>query len=196
MTMETLLQLIRDYGTALYVLLFLYCALKSGALPLFGGYAAQQGILDPLWVAGAAFAGGYLGDEARFYLARRYGEGFIDKWPRVSLWVSRAKLLLERYGAAYVFLYRYPKGMRTIGAFPVGLTTIRWQRFTALNAASAFVWVVILVGSGYALGGAIDEAVSNNWGISSVAMLGVFVMLMYVAWRRLSHISLEESDRL
>jgi len=46
--METVLTLIGDYGTAVYIILFLYCALKSGALPLFGGYAAQQGVLDPV----------------------------------------------------------------------------------------------------------------------------------------------------
>ena len=51
--METIFQLLRDYGTAVYLILFLYCALKSGALPLFGGYAAQQGVLDPLWVFGS-----------------------------------------------------------------------------------------------------------------------------------------------
>ncbi len=41
--METVFQLLQDYGAAVYVILFLYCVLKSGALPLFGGYAAQQG---------------------------------------------------------------------------------------------------------------------------------------------------------
>lgn len=175
--------MLRDYGTAVYLILFLYCALKSGALPLFGGYAAQQGVLDPILVASAAFCGGYLGDEVRFALARRYGESFLGNRPRLSLWLGKAKMLLERYGVAYIFLYRYPKGMRTIGAFPVGLTTMRWHRFTALNAASALVWVVILVGAGYAFGDAIDEAVSSNWGIGSIAMLVVFVSLTLVAWR-------------
>ena len=82
--METVLQLLRDYGTAVYLILFLYCALKSGALPLFGGYAAQQGALDPFWVAGAAFAGGYLGDELRFFLARKYGEILVKNRPRLA----------------------------------------------------------------------------------------------------------------
>lgn len=59
--MDTVLTLIGDYGTAVYVILFLYCALKSGALPLFGGYAAQQGVLDPVLVSVAALAGGYGG---------------------------------------------------------------------------------------------------------------------------------------
>jgi len=186
--METVLQLLRDYGTAVYVILFLYCALKSGALPLFGGYAAQQGALDPLWVAGVAFAGGYLGDEARFYAARRYGESVVDKRPRLAVWLDKARKVLDRYGTAYIFLYRYPKGMRTIGAFPIGLTDIPWLRFTALNAASALLWVVVLVGAGYAFGGAIDEAVSNHWGVGSVVMLGLFVALSVVAWRRVSRL--------
>jgi len=37
--METVWTLIDHYGTAVYIILFLYCALKSGGLPLFGGYA-------------------------------------------------------------------------------------------------------------------------------------------------------------
>ena len=185
--METVFQLLRDYGTAVYVILFLYCGLKSGALPLFGRYAAQQGILDPYLVASAAFAGGYLGDELRFFLARKYGEALINNRPRLASWLGKAQLMLEHYGTVYIFLYRYPKGMRTIGSFPVGLTNISWSRFTALNAASAFVWVVILVGSGYVFGGTVDKAVSNNWGIASIVMLGVFILLTLFAWRRLTH---------
>jgi len=183
--MESLFQLLRDYGSAVYILLFLYCTLKSGALPLFGGYAAQQGVLDPLWVAIATFGGGYLGDELRFFLARKYGESLTNNRPKLKVWLNKAKLMLEHYGAAYIFMYRYPKGMRTIGAFPVGLTSLVWFKFTMLNAASAFAWVVILVGAGYIFGGAIDKAVSDNWGVASIVMLGLFILITFAAWRRL-----------
>jgi len=182
--MDTLFQLLRDYGSAVYIILFLYCALKSGALPLFGGYAAQQGVLDPVWVAIAAFSGGYLGDELRFFLARKYGDSLTNNRPKFKAWLNKAKLMLEHYGTAYIFLYRYPKGMRTIGAFPVGLTSLVWFKFTVLNAASAIAWVVILVGSGYAFGGAIDKAVADNWGVASTVMLGVFILITLAAWRR------------
>jgi hypothetical protein len=43
--METILQIISDYGVLSYAILFLYCALKSGALPLFAGIAAHLGAL-------------------------------------------------------------------------------------------------------------------------------------------------------
>ena len=62
--------LMQDYGLWVYVILFLYCALKSGSLPLLAGYAAQAQLLDLSLVLGVTFAGGYLGDEARFLAAR------------------------------------------------------------------------------------------------------------------------------
>jgi membrane protein DedA with SNARE-associated domain len=40
-------------------------------LPLFAGIAAQAGTLDVVAVAAASFAGGTLGDEARYWTARR-----------------------------------------------------------------------------------------------------------------------------
>jgi membrane-associated protein len=189
--MESILTLIGDYGTAVYIILFLYCALKSGALPLFGGYAAQQGVLDPVLVGIAALAGGYLGDELRFGLARRYGTAWVAERARLELWMDRCEQLLKRYGVAYMFLYRYPKGMRTIGALPVGMTDISWRRFTLLNAASAITWATLLVGVGYVFGEAIEAAVAKGWGLASVILLIVFVALIWRGFRRLARGSLD-----
>ena len=182
--MDTVLTLISDYGTAVYVVLFLYCALKSGALPLFGGYAAQQGVLDPLLVWAAALAGGYLGDELRFRLARRYGTTWVSGKPRLEAMMRHSEELLKRYGTAYIFLYRYPKGLRTIGSLPVGLTDISWRRFTLLNAASALTWAILLVGIGYAFGEVIEDAVTQGWGAVSIGLLIISVALIWLGFRK------------
>jgi len=184
--METVWTLIDHYGTAVYIILFLYCALKSGALPLFGGYAAQQGVLDPILVSVAALAGGYLGDELRFGVARYYGTGWLSGKPRLEKLMHYCEQLLERYGATYIFLYRYPKGLRTIGALPVGLTDISWRRFTILNAASAITWGVLLVGVGYVFGEVIEDAVTQGWGAFSVALLLISVTLIWLGIRNVS----------
>jgi len=149
--LEAFLTLISQYGTLVYLLLFAYCALKIGSLPLFGGYAAQTGALDVLLVALAAFAGGYLGDELRFAGARKYGTGLLATRPRLSALMLKAEAMLDVYGPAYIFIYRYPKGLRTIGALPVGLTQMKWSMFTVLNASSAFLWTAVLVGGGILL---------------------------------------------
>ena len=132
----------------------------------------------------SVFAGGYLGDELRFFAMRRYGADAIESRPRFAKALQNAKKLLDRYGVAYIFLYRYPKGLRTVGALPVGLTNISWSYFTTLNAASAALWTSILVGSGYLFGETIRYAVSENWGVFSVALLGTFLLLFFIVWRR------------
>lgn len=181
--MTQILDIVREYGALAYALLFVYAAVKSGSLPLFAGIAAQAGALDPLAAGSAALAGGYLGDEARFWASRRYGDRIATKFGWLAPHIARAVAMLERYGYWYVFLYRYPKGMRTVGALPVGLTSIPWIRFTALNAGSAFLWAVLLVGSGYLLGGAIADAAEANFGAFSVALLAVGLIALVLGFR-------------
>ncbi len=192
--MQNLETLLNDYGTLIYILLFAYCALKSGALPLFAGYAAQTGALDLAPIIIASFCGGYLGDEVRFAVARRYGSALYRGRPRIRRAVATANAVMERYGVAYIFLYRYPKGMRTIGALPVGLGTMPWGRFTGLNALSALLWTAILVGAGYIFGNVIERAVAQNWGLASVALLVVFVLVSLIAWRRVSRLATVETE--
>ena len=184
--MDTILSLINDYGVLVYVLLFGYCALKSGALPLLGGVAAQAGALDLSLVAVSTFLGGYVGDEVRFAVARRYGTDFLVSRPRFAALMKKAYALLDRYGAAYIFLYRYPKGMRTIGALPVGLTRMTWPHFSILNAASALLWACLLVGAGYLFGEAVEHAAKDLWGLWSVGLLFAFAGVTAFAWWRIA----------
>jgi membrane protein DedA with SNARE-associated domain len=182
--LATILEIVEAYGPLVYGLLFLYTATKSGALPLFAGYAAQAGALDVAAVSAMTFSGGYIGDELRFAVARRYGAAWLARWPRIAPPMARAVALLNRYGQAYVFLYRYPKGLRTVGAFPVGLTAIHWGRFTRLNAASAALWTTALVGIGYVLGPWVEEAVSKGSSLASFVLLALFLALAAWLWRR------------
>lgn len=187
--MDNFVALLRDYGALIYLLLFAYCALKSGVLPLFAGYAAQIGAVDLLPVVAVTFAGGYLGDEARFFIARRYGAAFLSRWQSTRRGMERARRLMAHYGTSYIFLYRYPKGMRTIGALPLGLSPMPWPRFTLCNAASAALWTGIMIGAGHLFGAAIEQAVVKNWGAVSVALLAAFLVLGMVAWRRINRLA-------
>lgn len=186
--MEGMLALIQQYGLLVYLLLFGYCALKSGWLPLFAGYAAHTGALDVGYVALAAFMGGYLGDELRFALARTYGTTWIEKPNRLGRLFKTASELANRYGTAYIFLYRYPKGLRTIGALPIGLTSISWRRFSLLNACSALAWVVVLVGGGFTFGATFDSLGFENLTALSLLFLCVFLLTLYRLWNQAAEV--------
>ncbi|MGL5361435.1 MAG: DedA family protein [Bosea sp. (in: a-proteobacteria)] len=184
--MQEILALIRDYGVVVYALLFAYCAFKSGTLPLFAGYAAKVGALDVAAVFLVVLAGGYLGDKLRFALARRYGAGLVSKRPRLQRTLQVGTRLLERYGTFYIFAYRYPKGLRTIGALPVGLTPMPWLKFTLLNFGSAFLWSTLLVGAGYMLGHVFDAEAGSWSGPIAVVLLLLFAILSVLAWREVA----------
>lgn len=182
--MQAFLEFVDLYRTWVYLGLFALCALKSGAFPLFAGVAAHGGALDPSLAAGSVFAGGYLGDEARFAIARRYGARFMMRYPRLGRRFEQAQELMARNATSYIFIYRYPKGLRAIGALPVGMTQMPWRRFTILNGASAALWTALLVGCGYAFGGAIATAIERGWGLFSIALLAVFGLIGIWLWRR------------
>ncbi|MEL7364996.1 MAG: VTT domain-containing protein [Pseudomonadota bacterium] len=181
--MDSVLALIAEYGNLVYAILFGYCALKSGWLPLFAGYAAHTGAVSVSIVAIATFAGGYLGDELRFAIARHWGVSWVNSGSRIDRLLKRAMQLAQRYGAAYVYLYRYPKGLRTIGALPVGLTPITWRRFTLLNASSALLWSVVMVGGGYAFGASFEAFGIENLTILSLLLLVLFITSLTHVWR-------------
>jgi membrane protein DedA with SNARE-associated domain len=184
--MQDLLDLIRQHGGFVYALLFAYCAFKSGALPLLAGYAAKSGALDLSAVFVVVLAGAYLGDEARFAVARRLGPALRSRNGRLKPALDVATRLLDRHGALYVFAYRYPKGLRTVGALPVGLTTMSWRRFTLLNLGSASVWAMLLVGAGYGLGHLIADG-AGPWGSGiGFALLIVFGLFTILAWREVN----------
>lgn len=172
-----------------YGLLFLYCAVKSGALPFFAGLATSTGNLDIVAVFSAVFLGGYLGDEVRFAVARRYGHKLVFKGARLRRGLEIAITMMDKYGPGYIFLYRYPKGMRTIGALPVGLSSMPWRKFTTLNAGSALLWAAVLVGAGYLFGSQIGDIVENGWGLISVLLLVVMVAITWLAYRRIKTIT-------
>ena len=169
----------------IYAILFAYCAAKSGLLPFFAGLGAQSGLLEIAPVLICVFAGGYLGDEARFHIARRYGDRLVANRPRLGKALEVTRKLMERYGTGYIFIYRYPKGMRTIGALPLGMTAISWSHFTVLNALSAALWAGILVGVGYLFGTQIDTSVITGWSIISLILLVGFGLTFWCLARRI-----------
>ena len=183
------------YGMWLYPALFVYCLIKSGALPLFAGIGAANGLVDVCWVALATLAGGVVGDELRFWAARHFGERIIVGRPKLGAALAAARRLMERYGMLYLFIYRYPKGMRTIGALPVGLTDMPWHRFALLNVASAGLWALLMVGGGFFLGELIGPLAESSFGFFSVLLLlPVFIgSILIITSRRRSD---AESTRL
>ncbi|HEX2151986.1 MAG TPA: DedA family protein [Stellaceae bacterium] len=175
------IQLIADYGVYFYLLIFVWTFFEGETIVLFAGFAAAQGLLDPLLLLICAGLGSYLGDQCYFWLGRKYGVRLLKRFPSWRPGVESALGWLERYDIWFILSFRFIYGVRNFSSFALGLSAVRWDRFLRLNFVAAMLWAASFVGIGYFLGHAFSAAVNvAHW--LGYALLGIFVALAGGVW--------------
>ncbi|HWV42026.1 DedA family protein [Pseudorhodoplanes sp.] len=180
-----LIEAVRQHGEVVYAFIFAYAASHALLMALFAGYAAQLGVLDLKMTLIHCFAGSFAGDVFRFWLARRYGERVLARWPRVSAHAAIVKRLVDRHALWLPLIHRYPYGIRGLGAFAYGLSRMPWGVFLILNVTGAALWAISLVLAGYAFGRVSDKVLGDTVSGLSMAMLVGFLAISWLLSRKL-----------
>jgi len=180
-----LIEAVRQHGEVVYAFIFAYAASHALLMALFAGYAAQLGVLDLKMTLIHCFAGSFAGDVFRFWLARRYGERVLARWPRVSAHAAIVKRLVDRHALWLPLIHRYPYGIRGLGAFAYGLSRMPWGVFLILNVTGAALWAISLVLAGYAFGRVSDKVLGDTVSGVSMAMLVGFLAISWLLSRKL-----------
>ena len=147
-----------------YWVVALVVGLESMGLPLPGEtilvLAAIYAATDPsfnVWVlvAVAAF-GAIVGDNAGYYLGRRYGYALLLRYgERIGMFEARIKLgqyLFLKHGAKVVFLGRFVALLRILAAFLAGVNRMPWLAFLIANASGGIIWAAVFGIGGYFFG--------------------------------------------
>jgi membrane protein DedA with SNARE-associated domain len=92
---------------------------------------------------------------------------------------------MERWRDAYIVVFRFLYGLRTVSPFVLGTSRVSSPRFLALNAVGAALWATVLALAGYLLGGAMEVLLVNVRQIEiyvlvAIALAGVAAR---VIWR-------------
>lgn len=180
-SLAQLLELIRANGDLAYAFLLSYAAANSLIGVLFAGYAAALGALDWSRVFLVCWAGGFLGDTIRFWIARKFGPGLLKRVPRFAPTIMSVVRLVDRYLVWVLLFHRYPHGIRGAAAFACGLGNVPVATFVAFNFVSAGVWAGLVSGAGYGFGHLSDkvlaDAASGIGLVSLLAFLGLFWLM-------------------
>ncbi|HVC57553.1 MAG TPA: DedA family protein [Stellaceae bacterium] len=175
-------QLIADNGASFYLIVLLWTFLEGETVVIFAGFAAAQGLIDPLLLLIAAWLGSFAGDQCYFWLGRQFGLRLLDRFPRWRHRVDAALDWLEKYDTGFILSFRFIYGVRNVSSFALGLSAVLWKRFLWLNFAAAGLWAVIFVAVGYFLGSAFHKMLGDIARWSSLAMLGAFVAIGAGMW--------------
>ena len=205
---QALNSLVDHVGALAYLIVLVGVGIESMGVPVPGETVLIAGALlagrpgspiDPAMLAACACAGAVTGDNAGYWIGRRWGHR-LARVPGVRHLYDERRLALaetffRRYGVLAVFLGRFVALLRIFAGPLAGMNGMRWPRFFAANIAGGALWVgavvtvVLLVG---------DRAVklvtrSGYVGLGAVAVLGV---LAYLWHRRRVRREREEGERL
>jgi undecaprenyl-diphosphatase len=195
-THELIFELIGRYGYALVFVLGVCEALPlvgivvpGHATLILAGVASAAGLLDVKWVIVAALAAGILGDAIGFWISRRYGRAFLDKYgARLRIrpeHVAKSNAIFEKHGPWALVLVRFSFVARGVGPMLAGLSEMRWRTFWLYNVVGAVLWSVGNALGGYAFGVAFIAAEGLVGRILAYTALGVAgIYVLYRVLRR------------
>jgi membrane protein DedA with SNARE-associated domain len=138
-------------------------------------YAGTTHNLDIRLVLLVAAFGAIMGDNAGYWIGRRYGHDFLIRHRRLLRAtpdrIMLGQYLFLRHGGKVVFFGRFIAVLRTLSALLAGVNLMPWRRFLVFNALGGVVWTAVFGIGAYAFGEQI-EALEGP-----VAWLGIGVAI-------------------
>jgi len=187
-----LAELLRDYGTAFYWILFAIVFVETGVvvmpfLPgdslLFaaGALAVQADLSVPLIMV-MLFVAAVLGDTVNYHIGKFIGPpAFSGKYRFLKKsHLEKTQRFFDKHGGKAIVYARFVPIVRTFAPFVAGVGTMSYGRFLWFNVFGAFVWVVGFVGAGALFGNL--PFIKDNFSKVILAIIVVSVLPIVIEW--------------
>ncbi|MGL4604187.1 MAG: DedA family protein [Iodobacter sp.] len=175
-------QLIAQYGTWVYGLLFAVIFVETGvvvmpflpgdSLLFVAGMLAGGGHMNLYVLMALLFTAAVLGDAVNYTIGRYFGHKlFANKDSKIFRqdYLQKTHAFYEKHGGKTIILARFVPIVRTFAPFVAGMAEMSYHRFLMFNFIGAAVWVVSLLYAGYFLGGI--PFIAKNIGSIAIALV-------------------------
>jgi membrane protein DedA with SNARE-associated domain len=189
---------VHQYG---YLLLFLLTFLETSAFlglvapgeaaVVIAGLFASRGPLELPFVIPLAVLGAFLGDNAGYWLGRRFGSRILERYGKYAFFNRHALAQVQNYYAAHggktVLLGRFTSIIRSFGPFVAGSGHMPYGPFALWSAVGCVAWGTFYSLIGYFFGESWDLIEKYLGRVGLIAFLcgiGAFVLYLFVRKRR------------
>ncbi len=190
-----LLELVRDYGSWVYAILFLIVFCETGlvVLPLLpgdsmlfvAGALASQGALEVHGLALALMLAAILGDSLNYAIGKRFGHliaGPDSRWVKQEH-LQRTHAFFERHGGKTIIVARFVPIVRTFAPFVAGIGEMSYYKFITFNVIGGIAWVTCFIYAGYWFGNL--ELVKSNLKLIMLAIIVLSLLPVAIElWRQ------------
>jgi membrane-associated protein len=188
-----LVELLRDYGFWVYLILFVIVFAETGFVvtPFLPGDSLlfAAGALAAVDTSGTLSAGvlsatliiaAISGNTTNYHIGKWIGPPAFSgryRWLRVE-YLKRTEEFFVKHGSMTIVLSRFAPIIRTCAPFVAGVARMPYGRFQAYNIAGGVAWVLAFIWAGYFFGNI--PFVKDNFGFVTIGI--VVVSLIPVAW--------------
>jgi membrane protein DedA with SNARE-associated domain len=130
---------VRDWG---YIAVFLGSLIEGESVIFIAGFFAHEGYLSLPKIILVSFVGTLFADQLLYFVGRRYGNPFIERFPSLRPRAEKAFQLLRRYDNIFILSFRFIYGIRIISPVVIGASGVGVKRFMLLNFLAAIIWSV------------------------------------------------------
>jgi membrane-associated protein len=191
-----LVELIRDYGAWVYLILFLIIFAETGlvvtpflpgdSLLFVAGTLAAAGGMDIGLLILLLCVAAILGDSVNYAIGKHVGDRMVRSGRFIRQeHIDRTHAFYAKYGGKTIVIARFVPIVRTFAPFVAGIGRMDYGRFLLFNVTGGIFWVLSLTAAGYFFGNI--PVVRNNL---SLVVLGIVVasimpaVIEYVRHRR------------
>jgi len=187
--------LVVEYGTGVYAILFLIVFIETGlvvwpflpgdSLLFVTGTLAAAGDMDIMTVLVVLVCAALTGDNVNYGIGRLVGPKVFhydrSRWFNPAH-LARAHAFYERHGGKTIILARFIPIIRTYAPFVAGIGKMPYLRYLGFCIVAALLWVVSLCLVGYFFGNI--PMVRENLSIVIALIVLVSITPGIVAWAR------------
>ena len=192
-----LAELVRDYGTWTYLVLFVIVFCETGLVvtPILPGdsllfaagaiAALPSAELNPHLLVVLLTVAAVLGDAVNYQIGRYIGPAVFKResgrfFKREHL--EKTHAFYERYGGKTIIIARFVPIVRTFAPFVAGVAQMSYRRFAIYNVTGAVAWVVIGVYAGYWFGNL--KIVKKNFSLIIIAIVLISLLPAVIEYWR------------
>ena len=142
--------------------------LPGDSLLVVAGLFAAAGKLN-LWVMLVTLIiAAIVGDAVGYYSGRKVGPAIFSR-PKSRFFnpkhLKKAHAFYEKHGGKTIIIARFVPIVRTFAPIVAGAANMGYRDFVFYNVVGAVTWVTSMLFAGYFLGGLVEQAVQNLFGI-------------------------------
>lgn len=185
-------EIISQYGTLTYLILFLIIFCETGlvVMPLLPGDSllfaagtfAALGALNPVLLIVLLGIAAIAGDTVNYWVGKWVGPKAFSgriRWLRQD-YLDRTQDFYRRHGGKTIVLARFVPIIRTFAPFVAGVGIMQYSRFIVYNVVGGVVWVTLFTLGGYLFGNL--PVVRENFSLVVLAIIAVSMIPLVTEW--------------